>query len=82
MSRFRKNPADELTYHSDRGSQYASHAFQEKTSSIQVAKSGVVAWEEINGVPIYDKNGHVIGLRGTGLNISECKEMGERGDSE
>jgi diguanylate cyclase (GGDEF)-like protein/PAS domain S-box-containing protein len=40
-----------------------------------ITKSGVVVWEEVNGVPIYDKNGDVIGLRGTGLNISERKEM-------
>jgi diguanylate cyclase (GGDEF)-like protein len=35
-------------------------------------------WEEVNGVPIYDKNDQIIGLRGTGLNISERKEMEER----
>lgn len=36
-----------------------------------VTKSGAVLWEEVNGVPFCDKNGTVIGLRGTGLNITE-----------
>ena len=40
-----------------------------------IGKTGTVAWEEVNGVPIYDKDGTVIGLRGTGLNISERKKM-------
>jgi diguanylate cyclase (GGDEF)-like protein/PAS domain S-box-containing protein len=40
-----------------------------------ISKTGTVVWEEVNGVPIYDKDGKVIGLRGTGLNISERKEM-------
>ncbi|WP_083777140.1 PAS domain S-box protein [Gallionella capsiferriformans] len=43
-----------------------------------ITKSGALVWEEVNGLPIYDKNGEVIGLRGTGLNISERKEMEER----
>ena len=30
MAWFRKRPAPGLTHHSDRGSQYASHAFQDK----------------------------------------------------
>jgi PAS domain S-box-containing protein len=37
-----------------------------------ITKTGAVAWEEVNGVPIYDKNGDVIGLRGTGLNITDA----------
>ena len=40
-----------------------------------ITKTGAVVWEEVNGVPIYDKNAQVIGLRGTGLNISERKKM-------
>ncbi len=43
-----------------------------------ITKSGAVVWEEVNGVPIYDKSGEIIGLRGTGLNISERKEMEDR----
>jgi PAS domain S-box-containing protein len=38
-----------------------------------ITKSGEVLWEEVNGVPFYDENGGVLGLRGTGLNITERK---------
>ena len=36
-----------------------------------ITKSGEVLWEEVNGIPFYDKAGNVIGLRGAGLNITE-----------
>jgi len=39
-----------------------------------ITKSGAVLWEEVNGIPFYDKNGTMIGLRGTGLNITERKQ--------
>lgn len=38
-----------------------------------ITRSGEVLWEEVNGVPIYDAQGHVVGLRGTGLNITDRK---------
>lgn len=40
-----------------------------------ITKSGAVLWEEVNGVPFYDENGTVIGLRGAGLNITERKRI-------
>ena len=43
-----------------------------------ITKSGETLWEEVNGVPVYDSNGNVIGLRGTGLNITERKEAEEK----
>ena len=39
-----------------------------------ITKSGAVMWEEVNGVPFYDKNEAVIGLRGAGLNITDRKQ--------
>lgn len=36
-----------------------------------ITKSGDVLWEEVNGVPFYDDDGKVIGLRGAGLSITE-----------
>ncbi|PJA33201.1 MAG: hypothetical protein CO187_02325 [Zetaproteobacteria bacterium CG_4_9_14_3_um_filter_53_7] len=43
-----------------------------------ITKSGETLWEEVNGVPVYDSSGNVIGLRGTGLNITERKETEEK----
>lgn len=42
-----------------------------------ITKSGNVLWEEVNGVPIYGPKGEVIGLRGTGMNITERKQADE-----
>jgi diguanylate cyclase (GGDEF)-like protein/PAS domain S-box-containing protein len=39
-----------------------------------ITKSGEILWEEVNGTPFYDKDGVVIGLRGTGLNITGRKQ--------
>ncbi|MDX8379790.1 MAG: EAL domain-containing protein [Gallionella sp.] len=39
-----------------------------------ITKSGRILWEEVNGVPFYDDKEKVIGLRGTGLNITERKQ--------
>lgn len=39
-----------------------------------ITRSGVVLWEEVHGTPFYDEQGQVIGLRGTGMNITERKE--------
>ena len=39
-----------------------------------ITKSGAVLWEEVNGVPFYDADGTVIGLRGAGLNITGRKQ--------
>jgi PAS domain S-box-containing protein len=38
-----------------------------------ITKSGAVLWEEVNGIPFYDADGTVIGLRGAGMNITERK---------
>lgn len=38
-----------------------------------ITKSGSILWEEVNGVPFYDDQKKLIGLRGTGLNITERK---------
>ncbi|BBE52202.1 putative diguanylate cyclase YegE [Ferriphaselus amnicola] len=38
-----------------------------------ITKSGAIVWEEVNGTPIHDSQGNVIGLRGAGLNITERK---------
>lgn len=35
--------------------------------------TGDVVWEEVNGVPIFDDTGAIIGFRGTGLSITERK---------
>jgi diguanylate cyclase (GGDEF)-like protein/PAS domain S-box-containing protein len=42
-----------------------------------ITKLGVVLWEEVNGVPFYDEKGAVIGLRGTGMNITERRQAEE-----
>jgi diguanylate cyclase (GGDEF)-like protein/PAS domain S-box-containing protein len=39
-----------------------------------ITKSGAVLWEEVNGVPFYNENGVVIGLRGAGLSITGRKQ--------
>ena len=36
-----------------------------------ITKSGETLWEEVNGTPFYDSSGNMIGLRGTGLNITK-----------
>jgi len=36
-----------------------------------IARSGAILWEEVSGTPILDRDGNVVGLRGTGLNITE-----------
>jgi diguanylate cyclase (GGDEF)-like protein/PAS domain S-box-containing protein len=42
-----------------------------------ITKSGAILWEEVNGVPFYDQSGEVIGLRGTGMNITARKQAEE-----
>jgi diguanylate cyclase (GGDEF)-like protein/PAS domain S-box-containing protein len=39
-----------------------------------ITKSEEIIWEEVSGTPFYDTQGNVIGLRGTGLNITDRKE--------
>lgn len=39
--------------------------------------AGNVVWEEVNGVPLLNENGAVIGFRGTGLSITERKQAEE-----
>ncbi len=38
---------------------------------------GAIVWEEVNGVPLLDPAGMVIGFRGTGLSITERKQAEE-----
>ena len=40
-----------------------------------ITPSGEVLWEEVNGTPFCDEHGVVVGLRGTGLNITERKQL-------
>ena len=40
-----------------------------------IAPSGEVLWEEVNGSPFCNEHGLVVGLRGTGLNITERKQL-------
>jgi PAS domain S-box-containing protein len=42
-----------------------------------VAKAGKVVWEEVRGIPLLDSAGQVIGLRGTGLSVTERKLAGQ-----
>jgi len=53
------------------------HAIGNKPFKLEhrnITKSGAVVWEEVSGVPFCNKNGDVIGLRGTGLSITDRKE--------
>lgn len=43
-----------------------------------ITRSGAVQWEEVNGLPIYDEKGTVIGLRGAGMNITDRKNTEEQ----
>jgi len=58
-----------------------NHAIANKTPfTLQhrdITKSGEIFWEEVNGVPFFDQSGEWIGLRGTGLNITERKRAEE-----
>jgi PAS domain S-box-containing protein len=36
--------------------------------------TGAIVWEEVNGIPIFNDLGEVIGFRGTGLSITERKQ--------
>ena len=38
-----------------------------------ILPDGRLSWEEVNGLPLLDKAGNIIGFRGTGVNISERK---------
>ncbi len=42
-----------------------------------ITKAGDILWEEVTGLVILDKTGSVIGLRGTGLNITQRKQSDE-----
>lgn len=42
-----------------------------------ITRSGAIHWEEVNGVPFYDEKGKLLGLRGTGMNITERKQTEE-----
>ncbi|GEM_PF-1235045 len=39
-----------------------------------ITSDGRIFWEEVSGVPFYGADGVLLGLRGTGLNISDRKE--------
>ena len=55
--------------------QAIAHRAPFKLQHRDIAQDGRVLWEAVNGVPICDAEGKVIGLRGTGLNITERKNM-------
>jgi PAS domain S-box-containing protein len=40
-----------------------------------ITKTGEIVWEEVNGVPVLDEAGQVIGFRGAGLSITERKRV-------
>ncbi|ADE11899.1 EAL domain-containing protein [Sideroxydans lithotrophicus] len=42
-----------------------------------ITKSGTLLWEEVNGVPFFDEHGELMGLRGTGMNITDRKRAEE-----
>ncbi|MEY4768306.1 MAG: hypothetical protein RL637_945, partial [Pseudomonadota bacterium] len=48
-----------------------------KISFRSVGQKGEIFWEEISGIGIYDREGLLIGLRGSGLNINERKRTEE-----
>lgn len=66
----------------DRVGEIVNHAIANKTpfrlEHRDICKSGEVRWEEVNGLPIYDTKGAVVGLRGAGLNINTRKQMEEQ----
>ncbi|MBD2578693.1 PAS domain S-box protein [Oscillatoria sp. FACHB-1406] len=39
-----------------------------------ITPSGEIVWEQVSGVPMLDRNGNIIGFRGTGLSITERKQ--------
>ncbi|MBE9181974.1 PAS domain S-box protein [Oculatella sp. LEGE 06141] len=39
-----------------------------------ISPSGDILWEEVNGVPLLDDQGEMLGFRGAGLNITERKQ--------
>ncbi|MDX2241685.1 MAG: PAS domain S-box protein [Leptolyngbyaceae cyanobacterium bins.302] len=39
-----------------------------------ITPSGDMVWEEVNGIPLLDEQGNVVGFRGTGLSITERKQ--------
>ncbi|MBF2025471.1 MAG: PAS domain S-box protein [Oscillatoriales cyanobacterium C42_A2020_001] len=42
-----------------------------------ITPDGEIVWEEVNGVPLLDAQGELIGFRGTGLSITERKQAEE-----
>ena len=39
-----------------------------------ILPNGEIVWEEVNGLPILDANGEIIGFRGAGLSITDRKQ--------
>jgi diguanylate cyclase (GGDEF)-like protein/PAS domain S-box-containing protein len=56
-------------------SEIVNHAIASKSAfKLQhrdITHTGNVMWEEVSGIPFYNDQGEVIGLRGTGMNITE-----------
>ncbi|MFW6358450.1 MAG: PAS domain S-box protein [Chroococcales cyanobacterium] len=42
-----------------------------------ITPTGEIIWEQVNGLPLLDANGNVIGFRGAGLSITERKQAEE-----
>jgi len=62
-------------------SEIVSRALENKPSKLQhrnITKTGEVTWEEVSGIPYFDKQGTMLGLRGVGLSITERKEREEQ----
>lgn len=38
-----------------------------------ITKNGDIIWQQINGLPMFDQNGSIIGYRGAGLDITSAK---------
>lgn len=57
-------------------SEMVSHALESKAFKLQhrnLTKSGAVNWEEVSGIPFFDQEGTMLGLRGVGLSITDRK---------
>jgi two-component system, NtrC family, sensor kinase len=39
-----------------------------------ITPTGKIVWEEVNGLPIVDANGEIVGFRGAGLSITDRKQ--------
>jgi diguanylate cyclase (GGDEF)-like protein/PAS domain S-box-containing protein len=62
-------------------SEIVSHALENQPFKLQhrnITKTGEVTWEEVSGIPYFNKQGTMLGLRGVGMSITERKEREEQ----